>query len=64
MATFDGDRGVAVVACRGWSSSAKGSHQVEGHRLPNPWPEEVVSFTDFHEHGFGILASDFLQGFL
>jgi hypothetical protein len=28
--------------------------------LPNLQFEEVVSFTNFHEHGFGIPASDFL----
>lgn len=30
----------------------------------DPWPEETVSFTDFHEHGFRIPASDFLPRFL
>ena len=35
-----------------------------GEVLPNPRPGEMVSFTNFHEHGFGILESDFLQGFL
>ena len=32
--------------------------------LPNPWPREVVPFTDFLECDFGIPASDFLWGFL
>jgi hypothetical protein len=32
--------------------------------FPNPWLGEVVSFTDFHERGFGIMASDLLHGFL
>ena len=35
-----------------------------GEVLPNPQPRETVSFTDFHECGFGILALDFHQRFL
>jgi hypothetical protein len=35
-----------------------------GKVLPNPRPREMVSFTDFLERGFRILASDFLWGFL
>jgi hypothetical protein len=41
----------------GWRAAA-------GEVLPNPQPREMVSFTDFHERGFRILASDFLRGFL
>ena len=32
--------------------------------LPYPRPREMVSFTDLHERGFEIPASDFLWGFL
>ena len=35
-----------------------------GEVLPNPRPREMVSFTDFHERGFRILALDFLRGIL
>jgi hypothetical protein len=35
-----------------------------GEVLPNPRPREAMSFTNFHECSFGILASDFLRGFL
>ena len=31
-----------------------------GEVLPNPRPGEMVSFTNFHEHGFGFPALDFL----
>ena len=34
-----------------------------GDVLPSLWPGETVSFTDFHERGFGIPASDFCWGF-
>lgn len=32
--------------------------------FPLPQPVEAVSFTDFHERAFTILASDFFRGFL
>ena len=35
-----------------------------GDVLSFPEPREVVSFTDFHERGFTISASDFFHGFL
>jgi len=35
-----------------------------GEVVPLPQHGEAVSFTDFHKHGFGVLASDFLRGFL
>jgi hypothetical protein len=41
----------------GWRAAA-------GEVLSNPRPGEMVSFTDFHEHGFRIPASVFLWGFL
>jgi hypothetical protein len=35
-----------------------------GEVLPNLRPGEIVSSTNFHEHGFGMPVSDFLWGFL
>jgi hypothetical protein len=35
-----------------------------GEVVPHPHPGEVVSFTDFHKHRFGILTSNFVHGFL
>jgi hypothetical protein len=40
-----------------WSATA-------GEAFLDPWPKETVSFTDFHEHGFGIPVLDFLPRFL
>ena len=36
----------------------------DGEVAPHPQSGEVVSFTDFHKHGFGIPTSDFVRGFL
>ena len=33
-------------------------------KFPQPWPDEVVSFFTFHEHGFGYPAHWFLHGLL
>ena len=41
----------------GWRATA-------GEMFPLPRLSEAVSFTDFHEHGFMILASDFHCSFL
>jgi hypothetical protein len=35
-----------------------------GDAFSLPWLDKVVSFTDFHKHGFTILASDFLHSLL
>ena len=32
--------------------------------VPHSTPGEAMSFTDFHKHGFVVLASDFLHGFV
>ena len=41
----------------GWRATARDV-------LPFPQLDEVVSFTNFHERGFTVLALDFFRGFL
>ena len=67
MDSFNSDGGEAGATHREGLPSIEGDRWVEGYRrqdVPYPWLGEAVLFTDFHEHGFVILASDFLRGFL
>jgi hypothetical protein len=65
VGTFDGDIGEDAAAHgEGPTKDVAGWRAAAGDAFSLPWLDKVVSFTDFHEHGFAILASDFLHSFL
>jgi hypothetical protein len=51
------DRGLLPKEAAGWRAATRNAFLF-------PQPDETVSFTDFHERGFVILALDFFHGFL
>ena len=59
MGTFNYNGGEVAVAreVARWSTAASNAFSLL-------WLGEAVMFTDFHEHGFTILVSDFLRGLL